>query len=209
VPRNNTYPTRQEGSGSSGSPYRRKDLTSLNRHYSFFVCRLLPFVLRLLVECRPWPLLLSSSRSSFIIKSISGRWSWSSLFWVKKLGAWRLSITTDMRLWPLKESVTRWQTLILLSSLKLIQSLYSKATGHCFFGSQSTGSGTGRLFNCLAFARLKADASARSTVSGIAAFSGSASTPPTIQWIFAWLGFWLSNGGMQPSRLLTRPLSSF
>ena len=66
------------------------------------------------------------------------------------------------------------KTLILLSSLKLIQSLYSKATGHCFFGSQSTGSGTGRLFNCLAFARLKADASARSTVSGIAAFSGSA-----------------------------------
>lgn len=47
------------------------------------------------------------------------------------------------------------KTLILLSSLKLIQSLYSKATGHCFFGSQSTGSGTGRLFNCLAFARSK------------------------------------------------------
>lgn len=33
MPRNNTYPSLLEGSGSSGSPYRRKDLTSLNRHY--------------------------------------------------------------------------------------------------------------------------------------------------------------------------------
>ncbi|KAK4839145.1 hypothetical protein QYF36_019495 [Acer negundo] len=52
------------------------------------------------------------------------------------------------------------------------------------------------------------DASARSTLSGIAAFSGSASTPPAIQWIFTWLGFLLSNGGTQPLLFLT-PASQF
>jgi len=53
------------------------------------------------------------------------------------------------------------------------------------------------------------DVSARSTVSGISYFFGSKATPPAIQWIFTWLGFWLSNGGRQPIRLLTRPQTSF
>lgn len=54
VPRKNTYPSLFESSGSSGSPYRRKDLTSLNRHY-YLSCQLLPLVPRLLVECVPCP----------------------------------------------------------------------------------------------------------------------------------------------------------
>ena len=47
-----------EGSGSSGSPYRRKDLTSLNRHYYLSAPTTRPSSAR---RARPWPLLVSSS----------------------------------------------------------------------------------------------------------------------------------------------------
>lgn len=55
-------PSLFEGSESSGSPYRRQNLTSLNRHYSLSAPTTRPSSA---CRARPWPLLVYSSRSSF------------------------------------------------------------------------------------------------------------------------------------------------
>lgn len=67
VPRKNTYPSLFESSGSSGSPYRRKDLTSLNRHYYLSAPTTRPSSAR---RVRPLPLLVSS-RFSLVADRLS------------------------------------------------------------------------------------------------------------------------------------------